>query len=369
MARLDREPGFRIEPDTIRLLADLRRGGPPRLLDGLTEAVRKAEGNRVNIDLSALERLDSLGGSLLAELAVRGHLAGKEVHFTGASEAVSKGLARYYYPAPEIRLPRSRIGILEKLGQTVVSWFDEAGELLMLVSESVYWSVVALWRGDGHRKGAIEAQALAIGVGAFPIVALIAFLVGLILALQAAEQLRQFGANIYVADLVAISMMCEMGPLMTAILLAGRSGSAITAEIATMTVNEEIDALRTMGLNPIRYVVVPKIWGILLTAPLLSIMASVIGIFGGFIIAVTTLDLTPNSYILEATGSLYFIDLLSGFVKSLVFAALIVILAAYFGFRVKGGPEGVGRVTTQSVVASIFAVILADAALGLLFYL
>ncbi|HHE46164.1 MAG TPA: ABC transporter permease, partial [Bacteroidetes bacterium] len=254
-------------------------------------------------------------------------------------------------------------------GQTLLNWWEAAGELLLLISESVYWTVIALWRGDGHRRGAVEAQALTIGVGALPVVAMVSFLVGLIMALQSAEQLRQFGANIFVADLIAISMTREMGPLMTAILLSGRSGSAIAAEIATMQVNEEIDALRTMGLNPIRYVVVPKIWGILLTAPLLAIMAVVIGIGGGLIIAVVSLDLTARAFLTEVASALYLKDLISGFVKSLVFAALIVILAAYFGFRVKGGAEGVGRVTTTSVVVSLFAVIVADAILGLLFYL
>ncbi len=369
MVRKDRKPGFKIENGNICLVADLRRGGPPRLLENLTGAVKQAKGGRVNIDLSNLERLDSLGGSLLAELSVRGHIAGKQVRFIGASDTVEAGLARYYYPSPEVRLPVKKSHPVESLGQRMVDLWESAGDLLLLISESIYWSVIALWRGDGHRKGAIEAQALAIGVRALPIVGLIAFLVGLILALQSAAQLRQFGANIYVADLVAISMTCEMGPLMTAILLAGRSGSAITAEIATMQVNEEIDALRTMGLNPIRYVVVPKVWGILLTAPLLTIMASVLGIIGGFVIAVTSLDLTPFSYFTEVTTALYLKDIISGIVKSLVFALLIVILASYYGFRVRGGPEGVGRMTTTSVVASIFAVIVADAALGLLFYM
>lgn len=369
MARKNRKPNFKIANGNICLLSDLRRGGPPRLLDNLTEAVKRSKVERVNVDLSNLDRLDSLGGSLLAELSVRGHIAGKEVHFIGVSDAVEAGLARYYYPAPEIRLPIEKSYPVENLGKKMAELWEDAGDLFLMVSESIYWSIIALWRGDGHRKGAIEAQALAIGVGALPVVGLIAFLIGLILALQSAAQLRQFGANIFVADLVAISMTVEMGPLMTAILLAGRSGSAITAEIATMQVNEEIDALRTMGLNPIRYVVVPKVWGILLTAPLLTAMASVLGIMGGFVIAVTSLDLTPVSYFTEVTTALYLKDIISGMVKSVVFATIIVVLASYFGFRVKGGAEGVGRVTTTSVVISIFSVIVADALLGLLFYL
>ena len=369
MARREREPGFRVEADCIRLLTDLRRGGPPRLLQGMSDAIEQFDDTRVDIDISILERIDSLGASFLAELTVRGHLAGKEVHFTGLCEAVDKGMSVYYFPAPEVRLLVKKTGHIESLGQRLIEFWEAVGDLLMLVSEIIYWSVVALWRGEGHRKGAVEAQALAIGVRALPVVALIAFLVGLILALQSAGQLRQFGANIYVADLVAIAMTTEMGPLMTAILLAGRSGSAIAAEIATMQVNEEIDALKTMGLNPIRYVVVPKLWGILLTAPLLTILSVVIGIGGGLVIGVTSLDLTPRAFLVEVSTALYMEDIISGFVKSLVFAVIIVIVAAYYGFRVTGGSEGVGRVTTSSVVVSIFGVIVADALLGLAFYM
>ncbi len=255
------------------------------------------------------------------------------------------------------------------LGEKVYQFWEAAGDLLLLVSESAYWSIVGLFSSSGHRKGSVSAQALAIGVGALPVIALISFLVGVVLALQSAAQLRQFGANIYVADLVVISMAREMGPLMTAILLAGRSGAAIAAEIATMTVSEEIDALRTMGINPIRYVVVPKVIGITITAPLLTISAVVIGILGGFIISLGMLDLTPQSFYYEAVTALFMKDIRTGLVKSLVFAWLIVILAAHFGLRVKGGAEGVGRATTKAVVAAIFAVIVADCALGLLFYI
>lgn len=240
--------------------------------------------------------------------------------------------------------------------------------MLILISESVYWSIVGIWNRKGHRPGAAQAQALKIGVGALPVVLTVAFLIGVVLALQAAVQLRQFGANIYVADLVCISMAREMGPLMTAIILAGRSGAAIAAEISTMNVTEETDALVVMGIRPIRYIVVPKILGITLTIPLLSILATVVGISGGLVASIGALDITPQSFILEAKTALFLKDIITGQIKSLIFAWLIVICAAFFGFRASGGPEGVGRATTSAVVASIFAVIVADALLGLLFY-
>ena len=323
----------------------------------------------MEIDLAQVDSIDSLGAGLLAEIAVQGRTGGREVIFTNAPPDIERGLDRYYYPAPELKLPDVAPKPMVSLGEKVYQFWEAAGDLLLLVSESAYWSIVGLFSSSGHRKGSVSAQALAIGVGALPVIALISFLVGVVLALQSAAQLRQFGANIYVADLVVISMAREMGPLMTAILLAGRSGAAIAAEIATMTVSEEIDALRTMGINPIRYVVVPKVIGITITAPLLTISAVVIGILGGFIISLGMLDLTPQSFYYEAVTALFMKDIRTGLVKSLVFAWLIVILAAHFGLRVKGGAEGVGRATTKAVVAAIFAVIVADCALGLLFYI
>ncbi len=360
---------FKVENSTIKICVSLKGGGPPRILDGLMKVVQSWQSNKVIIDLSEVEEIDSLGVSLLSELLVQAHLIGKDIDFINASPLVERNISAYFYPAPEIRLSKEKVKRTEKLGSGFIQLLDACGEFLYLVSETLYWTVVALWRGDGHRKGAISAQALAIGVGALPIVGTISFLIGIVLVLQSAGILKQFGANIFIADGLVVAMFAEMGPLMTAILLAGRSGAAIAAEIATMTVTEEIDALRTMALNPIRFVIVPKVWGISLTTPLLSIVASVIGVFGGFLVAVATMDLSPQSFLHQATNALVFKDMLSGFVKSLVFAFLIVVLAAFYGLRVKGGPEGVGRATTSAVVAAIFAVIVADAAIGLMFYL
>jgi len=358
-----------VDETAIHISGSLRQGGSPKLLEDLIAAVEDIEGTQVIIDLSEVAELDSLGASLLAELEVKTRLTGKSIRFIRAAEEIEHGLEQYYYPTPEIKFPSPESQHIVTLGERAFDLFRACGNLLLIISESVYWSIVALWNPSGHRKAAVISQALAIGVGALPVIAVISFLIGIVLALQSAEQLRQFGANIFVADLVVISMAREMGPLMTAILLAGRSGAAIAAEISSMTVNEETDALVTMALKPIRYVVVPKILGIIITAPLLSIMATVIGIFGGFIIAVNTLDLTPQSFLLEAQKALYLKDIITGLIKSVVFAWLIVILAAFFGFRVTGGPEGVGRATTKAVVASIFAVIVADSVLGILFYL
>ena len=362
---------FSLDGSTIRLTVPLRGGGPARLLDDLTEAVRQSHDARVMVDLSAVPEIDSLGGALLAELEVRARVIGKEVDFVNASTEVEIGLQRYFYPAPEIRdAGAQRTPPLQaRVGEEAVAIWHSLADVALVAVESMYWSAIALWRADGHRKGAITAQALSIGVGALPVVATISLLIGVVVTLQSADLVKQWGANIFVASGLVVAMFREMGPLMTAILLAGRSGAAIAAEIATMVVSEEMDALQVMGLSPVRYVVVPKVWGITLTAPFISVLASVVGVFGGFLVAVATLDLTPPVFFKAAAEALKGYDLMTGLIKMLVFAWLIVIISAYYGLNVKGGAEGVGRATTASVVATIFAVIVADAALGLLFYL
>ncbi len=369
MPKASHKTDFTLTDTGILIKTSLRHGGAPRLLDELSKAVKKFPKVKVLIDLSKLEDLDSLGGSLLSELLVNGHLVGKDIDFVNGNEAVERGLSRFLFPAPEIRQEKVATNIYADLGEGASNLYESAGELLLLISETFYWTIVSLWKNEGHRKGAITAQALAIGVGSLPVVGLIAFLIGIVLVLQTAELLQQFGATIFIADGLVVAMFKEMGPLMTAILLAGRSGASIAAEISTMTVTEEIDALKTMALNPTRFIVVPKMWGMTLTIPLLSLMSSVIGVFGGLIVAVISLDLTPRAFLVEAAEALILKDIITGFVKSLVFGWLIVLLAAFYGFRTKGGPEAVGAATTKAVVAALFAVIVADAILGLLFYL
>jgi phospholipid/cholesterol/gamma-HCH transport system permease protein len=236
------------------------------------------------------------------------------------------------------------------------------------MADVLYWSATDLFSTRQRRKGEFVNQAISIGVNAVPIVVTLSFIIGLVLALQSASQLQTFGANIYIVDLIVISMMAEMGPLITAILVAGRSGSAIAAEIATMKVTSELDALKTMGLNPLRFLVVPKIYGSLITLPFLTILASVAGIIGGATVALTYLDITPEIFINRMPQVLFQKDIFTSIVKSLVYALIIVITGSFLGFQAERGAEGVGNETTKSVVASITLVIIADSILGLIFY-
>ena len=365
--------GEKSEADMARLLLDAKTGilhlrgtlnkRTVQTLYRQWEKLNKKEIRRISLD--ELEDLDSSGVVLLdlmetqlseREVSVGGlapHLAATRETFSSRRLAAGK------------RPPRP--GFFEKSGAAAHRFWQQAKEMLVLTSDIFFWSFIGLFNKKGQRKASVLQQSLLIGADAVGIIGLLSFILGLILALQSAAQLRQFGAGIYVADLLAVSLVREMGPMMTAILVAGRSGSSITAEIATMSVTEEIDALRMMAINPIRYVVVPKLHAISICMPLLVMLSIAMGILGGIVIGISYLSLSVTAYMNETILILTAEDLLVGFSKSLFFAWVIVILASYYGFRVKGGAEEVGKATTSSVVAAIFAVILLDALFSLFY--
>jgi phospholipid/cholesterol/gamma-HCH transport system permease protein len=198
------------------------------------------------------------------------------------------------------------------------------------------------------------------GIDALPVVALIGFLLGLIMAFVSSLQLKQFGANIYVASLVAMAMVSELGPIMTAIIVAGRSGSAYAAEISTMKISEEIDALFTMGFDPTIFLVIPRLIAAFVVIPILTIFANIFAIAGGLVIGVTMLNLTVASYINQTMDTLTLFEFLWGLSKSLVFAVLIAGVGCLRGFQARGGASAVGNAATSAVVTSIFLIILFD---------
>ena len=318
------------------------------------------------IDLQNLEQIDSAGVAFLDKLLLE--YSDFKPELVHANESVQNTINTF--SSLNITVPKKQkpANIFIQIGEGIYKFFGTSSSALYLVADIFYWSFVGLIDKKGQRKGSVIQQGVLIGVDALGIICLLSFILGLILALQSAAQLRQFGANIFVADLMAISMVTEMGPILTAIILAGRSGSAIASEIATMQVTEEIDALKMMAINPIRYVVVPKFHAITICIPLLVTASTLIGIFGGLIIAVTYLDLSAIVFFNRVFEVLTLKDVLVGLGKSFFFAWVIVIIGSYYGFNVKGGAEGVGKVTTQSVVASIFWVIILDALSSLIFY-
>jgi len=331
--------------------------------------VKDYKWNSVTIELSGVTDMDSAGVAVIETLKNNFLKKGITVEIEGASDKIKKVLEIFSIPPKDKKHRRKRKNLFESTGQKVYSFFTETLlDFIYLTADLFYWTIADLFQKKTSRKGEFVNQAVNIGVNAVPIVGLISFLIGLVLALQSSAQLRQFGANIFIVDLVVISMTAEMGPLITAIMIAGRSGSAIASETATMTVTEEVDALKTMGLNPLRYIIIPKMHASIFTLPFLTIFANILGILGGMVVAYLYLDISFPVFYNRMTQALYFKDIFTGFIKSLVFAGLIVETGAFFGLRVRGGSVGVGRYTTKAVVASIFLVILADSVLGLLFY-
>jgi phospholipid/cholesterol/gamma-HCH transport system permease protein len=205
------------------------------------------------------------------------------------------------------------------------------------------------------------------GVAALPITGLLTFLLGIVIAYQGAEQLRRFGANIYIVDLVGLSMLRELSPLITAIIIAGRSGSAYAAQIGTMKVTEEVDALRTIGIGPLDLLVVPKVLALVLALPLLTVYTDIMGVLGGMVMARAQLDVSFDSFISRLGDAVSLTSFLIGVGKAPVFAVIIALVGCYQGFKVDGSAESVGRQTTMSVVQSIFLVILVDALFSIIF--
>ncbi|MFQ5676099.1 MAG: MlaE family ABC transporter permease [bacterium] len=260
------------------------------------------------------------------------------------------------------------IKIFGSIGRSANSFFGHVSRISSLAVDTSYWIFVAPFKGKRLRWESTITQMVRIGYESLPIVCLIAFFVGLIIAMQSAYQLQQFGATIFVANLVGVSVTRELAPLLTAIVITGRSGSAITAEIGTMKVSEEIDALKTMGLNTTHYLVVPKTLAMLIMLPCLTIIADFIGILGGYLISMATLNITSVRYVNQSIDALALQDVMGGLVKSVFFALIIAKVGCYEGFNVEGGAEGVGKSTTQSVVTSIFLIIAADVFFTALFF-
>jgi phospholipid/cholesterol/gamma-HCH transport system permease protein len=246
-------------------------------------------------------------------------------------------------------------------GDRFIAVKDAMVSALSVLVEMLFWGTIGTIKQKDFRKGVLGEQMFQLGYKALGIVGLLSFLIGMVLALQAAIQLKTFGAGVFLGPLIGITMVREMGPLLTAVILAGRTGSATAAEIGTMNVGEELDALKTMGINPIQFIVVPKFWAISLTMPVLSICGTFTGIIGGWAVGLFYLDLSSSLYWGQLWQYLFFKDVFAGFIKSVVFSWLIIWIGAYYGFRVRGGAEGVGRETTASVVANIFIIIITDA--------
>lgn len=245
----------------------------------------------------------------------------------------------------------------------VGDFFKYIGGLIILLCQTVFWTFA-----PPFRKWYVLEQMNKIGVASFPIVFLISLFTGIVLALQSAYQMQKVSAEMYIASLVALSQVRELGPVLTALIIAGRCGASITAELGTMRVTEQIDALETLSANPIKYLIVPRFVALLVMVPLLTIYADVFGIIGGYLIGVGKLNITHSMYLKMTFDPMKLKDVITGLIKSISFAIIICTISCFEGINSEGGAEGVGRATTSSVVRSFILIIVADCFFTALFY-
>ena len=338
------------------------------------DALSAPSQSELSVDGARIEALDTAGAWVLQKLLLRlrdegivASMRGLRPEFARLLEAVAEHVTvPDNSPAPAAGRPQS-LGALERIGRGAEAAFEQTVALLSFVGECA----VALAGSVAHparlRWRPILYNIRSAGFDALPIVGLLSFLLGVVVAYQGADQLRQYGANIFVADLVGLSMLREFAPLITAIIIAGRSGSAYAAQIGTMAVTEEIDAMRTLGIAPLDMLVLPKIFALLIALPLLTVFADVLGVFGGMIMAQAQLGVSFGDFLDRLVKAVSITSYLIGICKAPVFAAIIAVVGCFQGFRTRGGADSVGRQTTRSVVQAIFLVIVADALFSVAF--
>jgi len=341
-------------PWTLAHLAKLERR-----LDAVTWPDRSA----VTVDASRVTALDSAGAVLLLRTIRRLEQEGRPISVDGLRPDLAAlfDTIRTTWDRLAPEAPPSAQNWLERLGHLVWTRLATSGTALSFLGESATALLRSVTAPRVLRWRALVTSLETDGVHALPIVGLLSFLMGVVIAYQGAEQLRTFGANIFVVDLVGISMFREIAPLVTAILVAGRSGSAYAAQIGTMRVTEELDAIRTLGLSPMHLLVLPRVFALVIALPLLTVYADGVGVLGGMLIASTTLSVNFPEFLSRFEEAIALRHFVIGVGKAPVFAAIIALVGCYQGFQIRGGVDDVGRHTTISVVQSIFLVIVFDA--------
>jgi len=333
------------------------------------QALEEKNYNRLTIDASKLEYCDGSGISLLHELDTLGREKADQLSIVGLKKEFQKILD--LYDPEDVRNLEGKLqphsNPVIETGKKTIDALNEVVTLISFVGELFVATVFALTHPRKIRWKDAFWVAETAGADALPLVTLISFLVGLIMAFQAAIPMRMFGAEIFVANLIALSMMRELGPLMTAIVIGGRSGSAFAAELGTMRINEEIDALTTMGLDPVRFLVVTRVIATVLMTPLLTIYANLMGILGGAAVLIS-FGFTLNAYVNQVMASVTYIDFLGGIFKSVVFGLLIAAVGCLRGLQTKTGPSAVGESTTSAVVSSIIFIVVVDGIFSVVYF-
>ena len=332
-------------------------------------ASKIASGEQLVLDLAATDAMDSRGGAWLIRISDFVRLKKGELLFEGQGEQV-QGFMALLEPAlatPAVRQSYSWHPF-ENVGEVLLSSWGELCDFGNLLVDTTYWTFIAPFEGKGFRWETMLEEIHEMGVRAIKINCLMNFLLGLIIAMLSAAQVAAFGLGIFVSYLIMIGFARELAALMTALVVSARTGAAISAELATMKVQEEIDALNGMGLNVAQFLIAPKLVAMLLVMPCLTIMGLICGILGGSVWGIFVLDYDAYTWFNNTLQAAHFPDIMQGLVKSLVFAVMIVMVGCHNGLRVTGGSRGVGLMTTRAVVMDIFFLIVIDMLFALFFY-
>lgn len=350
------------------LSGDWSSSGKLPLVDTLLQQFPERFSGDLRFETSAVGAWDSLFITWILRLTEKAEASGIRLVYDGLPEGV-QGLIHLAQAVPERKGARrsgKSQGWLTRIGHRVHDILDNTRQLLAFLGEvTLAFSRMLIGRAR-FRRSDLALFIQQTGVDALPIVSLISILVGLILAFIGALQLAMFGAQVYVANLVGIAMVREMGAMMAAIIMAGRTGAAFSAQLGTMQVNEEIDAFKTLGIDPVEFLVLPRLLALTLMMPLLCIYADLLGIAGGMLVGIGLFDITPTQYIEQTSSAVTLTDVGVGIVKSIVFGVLIALAGCMKGIQCGRSASAVGEATTAAVVAAIVAIVVSDAVMTLI---
>ncbi|HEX4295526.1 MAG TPA: ABC transporter permease [Rhizomicrobium sp.] len=341
-------------------------------LDGLLGSLSLDDAPEAEIDGSAVTRLDSAGALLLLRTKRNMEKAGKRVSSFTLPEVYAPLIdtIEKEHVAPPVVMERRHgpLALLERIGRGTVETGRQGYRMLGYLGRfAIEWAEAMLLPRGNLRFAALIHQVEEVGINALPIVGLLAFLIGIVMAYQGADQLRRFGAEIFTINLLGVGILRELGGLVTAIIIAGRSGSAFTAQIGTMRVNEEIDALQTIGINTFDVLVLPRVLGLLIALPFLTFYADVMAMIGGAVMCYFDLGITFPAFMRQLHEAISMNTFLVGIIKAPVFAIVIGLVGCFEGLQVERNAASVGKLTTRSVVESVFLVIVIDAGFSILF--